>query len=137
MNDDLGLMERLHLAVNHLATGKGELRERAVDAYSDHLEVLIAKQFTGKAREIFERLNQTISAILAKIANEVDPAILDATGSFHYAKTIQYLHPRLARRLATMICELRDEVDFAREEALSEEIERLRELAKQPEPTMQ
>lgn len=124
---DDGLRDRLHLAVHHLATAKGQLRERVVSAYRDHVSPLAVADFKGKAREIFERIDQEFSAVFAKIEKETHPAVLEQRDVFDLAKSIQYLHRNLARRLANMICELRDEVDLAREEALSREVERLRQ----------
>ncbi len=123
--------ERLWLAVEYLATRKGSLRERALRAYCDFLDILLPQEFEPEARADFEQLRLLVKNIVRKAEENPGPYNLELLaerctfpgGPRAYIAAKQ-IRDSTGQKIAQLILRIYTEVENARmlsfEEALEE-----------------
>jgi hypothetical protein len=96
-----GVAERVHLALEHLATSDDKLRVRVLDAYEDHLFALSSEEFPDQeTRRAFETIKQIVDAVEEKISRK--PGAYEAPSSqIANADRDRQTHTRLPNRPET------------------------------------
>jgi hypothetical protein len=106
--------ERLDLAVAHLATGRGSLRERVLDVYRDHLRALVPQEFdfNREVRRSFEDLVKTFDKIVDRTIRNPEPWNLKLHGgAFEIAKN--KIQEKTAQKIAKSIWRIYTDVNSA------------------------
>lgn len=97
--------ERLWLAVVYLATTAAPLRERALDAYENHVSFLAPQDFNANSQELFLGLQKLVRTILGRAESNPAPWNLELHGGrLEIAK--HKIRDSTGRKIAKMIVEL-------------------------------
>jgi len=104
--------ERLSLAVRYLATQRGSLRARALDAYLEHVCVLWPDEFNDRLRPKFKELNDMVRDIVDRTERNPGPWNLELHGgAYEIAK--RKIRESTGRKIAMLIWRLYADVEFS------------------------
>lgn len=115
--------ERLHLAVEHLATSDHKLKESVLDAYRDHLSFLLPTEFPNqKTRRTFEAIETQVKAVMEKI--EQKPGAYELHLHNELLTPLEVAKRTLDYRIARKRAKLMTNLYFDIEAGIVEEYER-------------